>query len=257
MEVKAVSLDKILSARNRKGKTSGQDGGVRRYTLPPHTTKRRATTNLNTKNNQNCQKIKLYGSLTTKELKKKHSFRLVGGAGWGPGGQGAGWWTRQSHTFTLCPCKPRGTTEEWDRLYSPEFQWEEIKPQNLSCKNLWKLQQREELPASQESSLERLIRSSLCTSPPTQESAPEGPNLLVSSRGSNWKLAESQASSIDTSWAPLPHTAPQPHNQGGLPHPGKYLKLHPSLLNRHAQIKKKKNGPNERTDRRSRKKKSN
>ena len=24
---------------------------------------------------QNCQKIQLYGSLTTKELKKKHSFR--------------------------------------------------------------------------------------------------------------------------------------------------------------------------------------
>ena len=29
--------------------------------------------------NQNWQKIKLYGSLTTKELKKKHSPRLVGG----------------------------------------------------------------------------------------------------------------------------------------------------------------------------------
>ena len=45
--------------------------------MPPHTTKR--TTNLKTKNNQNCQKIELYGSPTTKELKKKHSFRLVGG----------------------------------------------------------------------------------------------------------------------------------------------------------------------------------
>ena len=38
--------------------------------MPPHTTKRR-TTNLKTKNNQNCQKIKLYGSPTTKELKKE------------------------------------------------------------------------------------------------------------------------------------------------------------------------------------------
>ena len=36
-------------------------------------------TNLKTKNNQNCQKIKLYGSPTTKELKKKHSSRLVVG----------------------------------------------------------------------------------------------------------------------------------------------------------------------------------
>ena len=32
------------------------------------------------KNNQNCQKIELYGSLTTKVLKKKYSSRLVGGA---------------------------------------------------------------------------------------------------------------------------------------------------------------------------------
>ena len=31
-------------------------------------------------NNHNCQKIKLYGSLTTKELKKKHSSRPIGGA---------------------------------------------------------------------------------------------------------------------------------------------------------------------------------
>ena len=44
----------------------------------PLTTKTRTTTNLKTKNNQNCQKIELYGSLTTKELKKKHSSKLVG-----------------------------------------------------------------------------------------------------------------------------------------------------------------------------------
>ena len=47
--------------------------------MPPRTTKRRTTTNLKRKN-QNCQKIKLYGSPTTKELKKIHSSRLVGGA---------------------------------------------------------------------------------------------------------------------------------------------------------------------------------
>ena len=55
--------------------TSGQDGGIGRYTLAPHTTKRRTTTNLKTKSNQNCQKTKLYGSLTTKKLKKKPSSR--------------------------------------------------------------------------------------------------------------------------------------------------------------------------------------
>ena len=59
--------------------TSGQDGGIGRYTLPLHTSKR-TTTNLKTNNNQNCQKIKLYGSLTTMELKKKHSPRPGGEA---------------------------------------------------------------------------------------------------------------------------------------------------------------------------------
>ena len=41
------------------------------YALLSHTTKRRITTNLKTKNNQKCQKIKLCGTLTTKELKKQ------------------------------------------------------------------------------------------------------------------------------------------------------------------------------------------
>ena len=60
--------------------TSDQDGGIGRYTSPPRTIKRQTTTNLKTKNNQNCQKTKLYGSQTTKELKKKYSPRMVGGA---------------------------------------------------------------------------------------------------------------------------------------------------------------------------------
>ena len=57
------------------------------------------TTNLKTKNNKNCQKIELYVSLTTKELKKKHSLRLVGGVEMGSWGredtwQDSGWGTR-------------------------------------------------------------------------------------------------------------------------------------------------------------------
>ena len=89
----------------------GQDEGIGRYTLPAHRTKRRTTTNLKTKNNQNCQKIELYGSPTTKELKKKYSFRLVGGVGNGQpgqrergkvgagglGGRGGRWQTEWSH----------------------------------------------------------------------------------------------------------------------------------------------------------------
>ena len=56
----------------KKNRTSGQDGRVGRYTLPPHTTKRRTTTNLNTKTTRTARKIKLYGSLTTKKFKKKN-----------------------------------------------------------------------------------------------------------------------------------------------------------------------------------------
>ena len=56
-----------------------EDGGIGRYALLPHTSKRRTTNNLKIKNNQNCQKIELYGSPTTIELKKKHSSRLVVG----------------------------------------------------------------------------------------------------------------------------------------------------------------------------------
>ena len=54
-----------------KEETSGQDGGIDRYTLLPLTTKRK-TTNLKTKNNQNCQKIELYESPTIKELSLIH-----------------------------------------------------------------------------------------------------------------------------------------------------------------------------------------
>ena len=57
----------------------GLTAKVGRNMLPPFKTKRRTTTHLKTKNNQNSQEIELYGSLTTKELKKKHPFRLIGG----------------------------------------------------------------------------------------------------------------------------------------------------------------------------------
>ena len=63
-------------------------------------------------NSQNCQKIELYGSLTTRKLKKKHSPRLVGEVemdSWAgeDSQQGSGWWTmcssgwqsRQSHIY--------------------------------------------------------------------------------------------------------------------------------------------------------------
>ena len=63
----------------RQPKTSGEDGGVGRHCASSHNQKK-GNNNLKTKNNQNRQKIELYGSPTTKEIKKKHSSRLVRGA---------------------------------------------------------------------------------------------------------------------------------------------------------------------------------
>ena len=101
--------------------------------LLPHTTKRRTITNLKTKNNQNCQKTQLYGSPTTKELKKKHSYRPVGGEETGSWGgedewQGSSWRSGWSH---ICLHKPGGTTGERDRTCNAGFQHGEIKLQNL------------------------------------------------------------------------------------------------------------------------------
>ena len=111
----------MIGSKNAKiMPTSGQDGSVGRYILPPRTT----TTNLKTKNNQNCQKIKLYGSLTTKELKNKHSFRMVGGMEMDSRGredlwQGSSWragWVRQQLADWavphLCADNQGGTTGE-------------------------------------------------------------------------------------------------------------------------------------------------
>ena len=53
--------------KNQLG-SSSQDGGVGRKASFPHTTKRRTTINLKTVNNQKCQKIKLHGAPTNKEL---------------------------------------------------------------------------------------------------------------------------------------------------------------------------------------------
>ena len=85
---------------------------------------------------------KLYGSLTKKELKKKHSSRLVGGWRWaavvekmcdkvaagGPGGQGSGRRTGQSHicvqinreellgsdTYHATQCSSAGKIKPWN-----------------------------------------------------------------------------------------------------------------------------------------------
>ena len=58
--------------KNGNNRSSGQDRGIGRNPSLPHATERRIPTNLKTINNKKCQKIKLHGTLTTKEL-KNHS----------------------------------------------------------------------------------------------------------------------------------------------------------------------------------------
>ena len=73
--------------------TAGQDGSIGTNALPPCTTIRRITTNFKMKNIQNCKKIELYGSPTTKDLKKPYSSGWAEGAEMGnQGGEDTVWW---------------------------------------------------------------------------------------------------------------------------------------------------------------------
>ena len=85
----------------------------------------------------------MYRSLTTKELKKKHSSRPVAGAERGswaertsskaaagePGW--ARWWVAEWEVPYLHADKLGGTTREQDRPHNPRSQCEKINSQNL------------------------------------------------------------------------------------------------------------------------------
>ena len=75
--------------------------------------------------------MKLYGSPTTKELKKKHSPRLVGRAemgSWGGEDMQTRWQLNQAVPHS-CVDNPGETTGEQDRPHNPGLQYREIKPQ--------------------------------------------------------------------------------------------------------------------------------
>ena len=83
-----------------------------------HTTKIR-TTNLKTKNNQNCQKIELCGSPTTKELKKKHSYRPVGAVETGS------WGREDSQQGSVWRTRPGGCWQSRQSHICVQINWEE------------------------------------------------------------------------------------------------------------------------------------
>ena len=83
------------------------------------------TANLKIKNNQKCKQIELYGSLTTKDLKKEYSPRWVGGTEMRSGSREDSVWqwqggkaarqlcnqNRRSHIH-MWQIKPRGSPGE-------------------------------------------------------------------------------------------------------------------------------------------------
>ena len=118
--------------------------------------KRKITNNLiKKKKKQNCQKIKLHGRLTTKEL-KKHSSRLVHGAETGSQGSedGKRRWLVDWDIPHSSSDKLGGTPGELDRAPNPWFQRRKLKSTSSGCKNLWVLQWQEKLLVTQEGPLE-------------------------------------------------------------------------------------------------------
>ena len=71
----AAHTSRLLARRE----ISSQNEGISKHSSPPFTTTAKITTKLQNNFTQNHQKIKLYESLMTKELKKLHSSIQVGG----------------------------------------------------------------------------------------------------------------------------------------------------------------------------------
>ena len=87
----------------------------------------------------------------------------------------------------LCADKLVGTAGDQDRLSNPGFQCRELKPQNLWLKTPVDVEvAAEETPSLTEEFVGETHRVLNCTkNPPTWESAPEGPNLIVSTGGND------------------------------------------------------------------------
>ena len=178
--------------------------------------------NLNTKK-QNWQKIQLPGSLTTKEIKKKHSYRPVGGVEMGSQGredsqQGSGWWTQRGGSWWSGWSLNRvwinwEETGERDRSCNPGLQRGEIKPQTSDWKCPWGWgDSRRDSQSHKRGRWRDQQGPRVCTSPPTREPAPEGPNLIVGSR--EWLKPSGEWSRRHCSLsAPPPRTASQCSHQ--------------------------------------------
>ena len=177
------------------------------------------TTNLKTKNNQNCQKIELYGSPKTKELKKKHLFRL---AGWVEIGSW-GWQTRWSYICMWISQEEQLEIEKDHPTQDPVQGNKTSKPPAVKTCGC--------CGGERNSQPHRRVHwrnpqgPRTYTSPPTWESAPEREQSTCRNQG-KWLKAVLQPSTQHYSLSDPSHTKCH-SKRSGLLHPGEYLGLLP------------------------------
>ena len=170
---------------------------------------------------QNCQKIKLYGSLTTKELKKKHSSRLVGG--WKQEDkvermqQGSSWWEgagkaatgRPSYSPFMCGWAKRnnwGTTQTTQPRV-PAWGNKAWKPLAVKTCGVCGGGNIPSLTRKYFGETHRILECTQAHPPGNQHL--KGHNLLVGSERSDWKWVRAKQAALFALW-PLPHR--QHHN---------------------------------------------
>ena len=100
--------------------------------------------------------------------------------------------------------KPRGTEEEGSKPRNPGLQRGEIKPQTSDCARGGLGGSRRDSQPHRRGRWRDPQGPRVCTGPPTWESAPEGPSLIVGSGGSDWNPVEGRAGTSAPS-QPLPH----------------------------------------------------
>ena len=179
--------------------TASQDGGIGRHTVPPCTTKRRTTTNLKTKKQLELTENQTVWKSDNKGFKE--TFNQTGRRG-GQGQlgredlqQGGSWWTPKGGW-------QRGRSHIRVQINREEQLGSETdRTTQGSCQGKWSLKTLTENSCGGWGYSERRSQPHrrvpwrdpqgprACTSPPTRESAREGPNLLVGGGGSDWEPA--------------------------------------------------------------------
>ena len=124
-------LNVLIKKHCKDNRTSGQDGGIGRHTVPPRTTKRRTTTHLKTKKQPKLIENRTVWKSDNQGVKEETLTQTSRRGGDGQlGGEdsrkGCSWQPVVPHS---CADKSGGTNGERDRPHNPGLQHREIKPQ--------------------------------------------------------------------------------------------------------------------------------